>query len=57
MSQFSSVAQSCLTPYPMRCIMPGFPVHHQLLEPPQTHEYVDNKIKNVIPLIAIQKIN
>ena len=36
--QFSSVAQSCLTLYdPMNCSMPGLPVHHQLLEPTQTH--------------------
>ena len=34
----SSVAQSCLTLCdPMNCSMPGFPVHHQLLEFPQTH--------------------
>ena len=37
-SQFSSVAQSCLTLCdPVDCSMPGFPVHHQLLEPTQTH--------------------
>ena len=31
--QFSSVAQSCLILCnPMNCSMPGFPVHHQLLE-------------------------
>ena len=36
--QFSSVAQSCLTLCdPMDCSTPGFPVHHQLLEPTQTH--------------------
>ena len=36
--QFSSVAQSCPTLCnPMDCSMPGFPVHHQLLEPTQTH--------------------
>ena len=36
--QFSSVTQSCLTLYnPMDCSMPGFPVHHQLPEPAQTH--------------------
>ena len=35
--QFSSVAQSCLTLCdPMDDSMPGFPVHHQLLEPTQT---------------------
>ena len=37
-SQFSSVTQSCLTLCdPMNYIMPGFPVHHQLLELAQTH--------------------
>ena len=36
--RFSSVAQSCLTLCdPMDCSMPGFPVHHQLLELAQTH--------------------
>ena len=36
--QFSSVAQSCPTLCnPMDCSMPGFPVHHQLLELTQTH--------------------
>ena len=36
--QFSSVAQLCLTLCdPVDCSMPGFPVHHQLLEPSQTH--------------------
>ena len=36
--QFSSVIQSCLTLCdPMDCSMPGFPVHHQLLESTQTH--------------------
>ena len=36
--QFSSVAQSCPTLCdPMNCSMPGFPVHHQLLEFTQTH--------------------
>ena len=35
--QFSSVAQSCLTICdPMECNMPGFPIHHQLLETTQT---------------------
>ena len=37
-SQFSSVAQSCLTLYdPTDCSTPGFPVHHQLPEFAQTH--------------------
>ena len=36
--QFSSVAQSCPTICdPMDYSMTGFPVHHQLLEPTQTH--------------------
>ena len=36
--KFSSVAQSCLTLCdPMDFSMPGFPVHHQLLECTQTH--------------------
>ena len=36
--QFSSVAQSCLTLCKsMDCRMPGFPVHHLLLEFTQTH--------------------
>ena len=36
--QFSSVPQLCPTlSDPMDCSMPGFPVHHQLLEPTQTH--------------------
>ena len=36
--QFSSFAQLCLTLCdPMDCSMPGFPVHHQLLEPTETH--------------------
>ena len=38
LSQFSSVAQSCLTLCdPMDCSTPGFPVHHQLPEFTQTH--------------------
>ena len=37
-SQFSSVTQLCPTLCnPMDCSMPGFPVHHQLLELTQTH--------------------
>ena len=36
--QFSSVTQSCPTPCdPMKCSMPGLPVHHQLPEFTQTH--------------------
>ena len=37
-TQFSSVTQLCPTLCdPMDCSMPGFPVHHQLLELAQTH--------------------
>ena len=37
-TQFSTVAQSYPTFWdPMDCSMPGFPVHHQLLELAQTH--------------------
>ena len=36
--QFSSVAQLCVTLCdPMDSSMPGFPLHHQLLPPAQTH--------------------
>ena len=36
--QFTSVAQSCLTPCDsMNCSTPGLPVHHQLPEVTQTH--------------------
>ena len=36
--QFSSVIQLCPTLWdPMDCSTPGFHVHHQLLEPAQTH--------------------
>ena len=36
--QFSSVCQSCLTLCdPMNYIMPASPVHHQILQPAQTH--------------------
>ena len=39
-NQFSSVAQSCPTLCdPMGCSTPGFPVHHQLLEPAQTQAH------------------
>ena len=37
-SQFSSVVQLCSTLCdPMDCSTPGFPVHHRILEPTQTH--------------------
>jgi len=50
--QFSSVAQSCPTLcHPMDCGMPGFPVHHQLPEPTQTHVHrVDDAIQPSHPL-------
>ena len=49
---FSSVAQSCLTLCnPMDCIMPGFTVHHQLLELAQTHAHrVSDAIQPSHPL-------
>ena len=50
--QFSSVAQSYLTLCnPMDCIMPGFPVHHQLPELAQTHiHWVGDAIQPSHPL-------
>ena len=50
--QFSSVAQSCPTLCDlMDCSMPGLPVHHQLLELPQTHVHgVDDAIQPSHPL-------
>ena len=49
---FSSVAQSCPTLCdPMDCSMPGFPVHHQLLELTQTHaHWVSDAIQPSHPL-------
>ena len=50
--QFSSVTQSCPTLCdPMDCSMPGFPVHHQLLEPTQTYvHWVGDAIQPSHPL-------
>ena len=50
--QFSSVTQSCLTLCePMDDSTPGFPVHHQLPEPTQTHvHWVSNAIQPSYPL-------
>ena len=50
--QFSSVTQLCLTLFePMACSMPGFLVHHQLLEPTQTHvHWVSDAIQPSHPL-------
>ena len=50
--QFCLFAQSCLTLCnPMDCSMPGFPVHHQLPEPTQTHvHHVGDAIQPSHPL-------
>ena len=50
--QFSSVTQSCPTLCnPMDCSTPGFPVHHQLLEPTQTHvHWVGDAVQPSYPL-------
>ena len=55
--QFSSVAQSCLTLCdPMDCSMPGFPVHHHLLELAQTHIHrVGDTVQPSHPLLPIYK--
>ena len=52
--QFSSVTQSCPTLCDlMDCSMPGFPVHHQLLEPTQTHVHRDgDAIQSFHPLLS-----
>ena len=52
MIQFSSVAQSCLTPCnPMNCSTPGLPAHHQLPESTQTHVHrVSDAIQPSHPL-------
>ena len=51
-AQFSSVTQSCPTLCDlMDWSMPGFPVHHQLLEIPQTHVHrVSDAIQPSHPL-------
>ena len=51
-SQFSSVAQSCLIlSNSMDCSTPGLPVHHQLLEFTQTHlHWVSDAIQPSHPL-------
>ena len=51
---FSSVAQSRLTLCnPMDCSMLGFPVHHQLPEPTQTHVHcVHDAIQSSHPLLS-----
>ena len=52
--QFSSVTQSCLTlSNPMDCSTPGFPVHHQLPEPIQTHVHcIGGAIQPSHPLLS-----
>ena len=52
--QFSSVTQLCPTLCnPMDCSMPGFPVHHQLLELTQAHVHkVSNAIQPSHPLLS-----
>ena len=52
-TQFSSVSQSCLTLCDaMDCSMPGFPVHHQLLEFTQTPvHWVSDAIQPTHPLL------
>ena len=51
----SSVTQSCLTLCnPKDCSMPGFPVHHQLLESTQTHVHrVGDAIQPSHPLSSL----
>ena len=53
-SQFSSVAQSCLTLCNlMDCSMPGSPVHHQLPELARTHVHkVGDAIQPSHPLLS-----
>ena len=48
----SSVTQSCPTLCdPMSCSTPGFPIHHQVLEPAQTHIHrVTDAIQPSYPL-------
>ena len=59
--QFNSVTQSCLTLCdPKDCCMPGFPVHHQLMELAQTHVHqVSDAINHLIlcyPLLLLPSI-
>ena len=51
-SSVSSVAQLCPTLFdPMDCSTPGFPVHHQLPEPTQTHvHHISDAIQPSHPL-------
>ena len=52
-NQFSSVAQLFPTfCHPIDCSMPGFPVHHQLLEFTQTHvHWVSDAIQPAHPVV------
>ena len=54
LEQFSLGVQSYLTLCdPMDCNMPGFPVHHQLLEPTQTHvHHISDVIQLSHPLLS-----
>ena len=53
--QFSSIAQSGWTPCdPMNCGKPGLPVHHQCLEPTQTHvQCIGDAIQPSHPLLSL----
>ena len=54
MHKFSSVTQSCPTLFdPMNHSIPGFPVHHQLPKPTQTHVHlVGDAIQPSHPLLS-----
>ena len=58
---FSSVAQLCLTLYPMDCSTPGLPVHQQLPEVTQTHvHWVGDASNHLIlcrPLLLLPSIS
>ena len=56
--KFSSVTQSCPTLCdPMDCSMPGFPVHHQLLEFTQTHiHWVGDAIQPSHPAVPFSSL-
>ena len=61
MAWLSSVTQSCPTLCdPMDCSMPGLPVHHQLLELPQTHVHTDSDASNHLilchPLLLLPSV-
>ena len=49
------LTQSCLALWdPLDCSMPGFPVHHQLLELVQTHVHqVSDAIQPSLPYVVI----